>query len=66
MEWLVERCKVEIERPIDTIRRVLEGARVEGNWDDMADVMLPYRCLIELYQRVTRLKFALAGKRQCA
>jgi hypothetical protein len=66
LEWLVEQCKAELDRPTDTIRRVLEGARVEGNWDDMADVLLPYRCLIELYQRATRPKPALAGQKACA
>jgi hypothetical protein len=73
LEWLVEQCKAEIDRPTDTIRRVLEGARVEGHrqgerwvapyWDDMAEVALPYRCLIELYQRATQP--ALAGGRAC-
>jgi hypothetical protein len=76
LEWLVEQCKAELDRPTDTIRRVLEGARVEGHWatgkwiaphwDDMADVVLAYRCLIGLYQRATRPHPALAGERTCA
>ena len=73
LEWLVERCKPEIERPTDTIRRVLEGARVEGNWDDMADVMLPYRCLLasndactNTFSRRSRCARADAGRRRQA
>jgi hypothetical protein len=76
LEWLVEQCKAELDRPTDTIRRVLEGARVEGHWqgekwvapywDDMAEVVLPYRCLIALYQRATRPQPALAGEKVCA
>jgi hypothetical protein len=76
LEWLVEQCKAELDRPTDTIRRVLEGARVEGHrqddkwvaphWDDLTDVVLPYRCLIVLYQRGTRSQPALAGERACA
>jgi hypothetical protein len=64
LEWLIEQCRAELDRPTDTIRRVLEGARAEGHgeggtwvaphWDDMAEVVLPYRCLIELYQRATQ------------
>jgi hypothetical protein len=46
LEWLVEQSKADLNRPPDTIRRVPEGAWVEGYWDDMADVVLPYRCLI--------------------
>jgi hypothetical protein len=76
LEWLVEQCKAELDRPTDTIRRVLEGARVEGHqqggkwvtpyWDDMSEVVLPYRCLIALYQRATEPVPALAGERACA
>jgi len=76
LEWLVEQSKAELDRPTDTIRRVLEGARVEGHregerwvapyWDDMTEVVLPYRRLIELYQRATRPRPALDGERQCA
>jgi hypothetical protein len=79
-EWsagfLVELCRDHIDNPTDTIRRVLEGARVEGHrdggtwvaprWDDMAEVVVPYRCLIDLYQRATRPHPALAGERSCA
>jgi hypothetical protein len=76
LEWLVEQCKAELDRPTDTIRRVLEGARVEGHrqgerWvaphsDDMAEVVLPYQCLIGLYERATRSHPALTGERSCA
>lgn len=76
LEWLVEQCKADLDRPTDTLRRILEGARVEGHraggqwvpshWADMADVALPYRCLIELYQRAIRPQTALAGERSCA
>jgi hypothetical protein len=75
LEWLVEYCKSELDRPTDTVRCLLEGARVEGHregrtwvaphWDDMADVVLPYRCLIELYRRATRGRPALPGERAC-
>jgi hypothetical protein len=73
LEWLVEQCRTELDRPSNIIRRVLEGARVEGYregerwvapyWDDMAGVVLPYRRSIDLYQRATRLKPALAGEK---
>jgi hypothetical protein len=76
LEWLVEQCKAELDRPTDTIRRVLEGAQVEGHWegrtwvtphwDDMAEVVVPYRCLIALYQRATQPTPALPAERACA
>jgi hypothetical protein len=76
LEWLVEQCKAVLDRPTDTIRRVLDGARVEGHWeggtwvaphwDGMAEVVVPYRCLIDLYQRATQPHPALAGERACA
>lgn len=74
--WIVEQCRAEIDRPTDTIRRVLEGARVEGHWKEgqwvapswnaMADVVLPYPCLIALYQRATQPQPALPGEGACA
>jgi hypothetical protein len=76
VEWLVEQCRAALDRPTDTIRRVLEGARVEGHWaagkwiaphwDDMTEVVLPYRCLIALYQRATQPVPVLTGERACA
>src|SRR5262245_45873555 len=66
LAWLVAQCQGELDRPTDTVRRVLEGAIVDGKRDDMADVVLPYACLIELYQRATRPKPALAGESTCA
>jgi hypothetical protein len=74
-EFLIEYARPHLDRPTDIIRRVLEGARVEGHrqgesWvpphsDDMAEVVLPYRCLIDLYQRATRPTPALAGEKVC-
>jgi hypothetical protein len=76
LAWLVEQCKADLDRPTDIIRRVLEGARVEGHrdgdtwvapyWADMAEVALPYPCLLALYQRATRPVPAVAGERACA
>jgi hypothetical protein len=76
LEWLVEQSKAELDRPTETIRRVLEGARVESHrqgdrwvapyWDDMAEVVVRYRCLIELYQRATQPTPTLPGESACA
>jgi hypothetical protein len=73
-DWIVEQCKAEVDRP--TICRVLEGARVEGHWkggtwvaphwDTMAEVIIPYQCLIDLYVRAIRGRPALPGEKACA
>jgi hypothetical protein len=34
-------------------------------WEDMKDVVLPYRCLIALYQRATAQVLALDGEKVC-
>jgi hypothetical protein len=66
LAWLAAQCKAELDRPTDTIRRVLEGAIVDGKKDDMANVGLPYACLIELYQRATQPTPARADEKACA
>lgn len=64
--WLVEQCKGELDRPTDVIRRVLEGSIIDGKKETLWDVVLPYRCLIELYQRATKPTPALVGEPVCA
>ena len=64
--WLLEQVKDEIEKPTDTVRRILHGALVNGKHDMVADVVIPYPCLIELYQQATQSKPAVAGENACA
>ena len=49
VKYLVERYGEEIDHPTDTIRRVLEGATVDGKRVRMDDVVLPYWPLLNLY-----------------
>jgi hypothetical protein len=65
LEWLVEQYQGEIDRPTDTVRRVLQGTIVAGQHVSMAEVVLPYRCLIELYQQATTVVPALPGEEAC-
>jgi hypothetical protein len=64
--WLVEQVKSEIDKPTDTLRRIMHGAMVDGKHHLLADVVLPYSCLIALYQRVTQPVPALVGDKACA
>ena len=64
--WLVEQVKGELDKPTDTLRRVMHGSLVDGRHDMLTDVVIPYRCLIELYQRAIQPKPALVGDRVCA
>jgi hypothetical protein len=64
--WLLEQVKDEIDKPTDTVRRILHGTLVNGKHDMLADVVIPYRCLIQLYQRATQSKPAHAGEKACA
>jgi hypothetical protein len=66
LEWLLEQAKEKLDKPTDTLRRVMHGALVDGKHELLADVVIPYRCLIELYQRATQLKPALVGDKMCA
>jgi hypothetical protein len=65
LEWLVEQCKAEIDRPTDTVRRVLQGTTVDGQHVSMAEVVLPYHGLIALYQQATAVVPALPGEKEC-
>jgi hypothetical protein len=65
-EWLLEQVKGELDKPTDTLRRVMHRAMVDGKHQLLADMVLPYACLIELYQRVTQPVPALAGEKACA
>jgi hypothetical protein len=65
-EWFTEHVKGEIDRPSDTLRRILHGAVVDGKQHLLADVVISYRCLIELYQGATLPKLALVGEKACA
>jgi hypothetical protein len=49
VKYLVEQYGEEIDHPTDTIRRVLEGATVDGKRVRMDDVVLPYWPLLNLY-----------------
>jgi hypothetical protein len=62
----VEQVKGELDKPTDTLRRILHGAIVDGKHDMLADVVISYTCLIQLYQRATQSKPALAGEKACA
>jgi hypothetical protein len=41
LEWLVEQCKDHIDNPTATIRRVLEGAIVNGKRERLEDTVIP-------------------------
>jgi hypothetical protein len=56
----------EIDKPTETLRRVMHGVLVDGKHDMLSDVVLPYTCIIELYQRATQPTPALAGEKACA
>jgi hypothetical protein len=63
--WLVEQCRGQLEEPTATIRRVLYGALVDGKRVSLAEVVLPYTCLITLYNKATQPKPALVGEKAC-
>jgi hypothetical protein len=65
-EWLLEQVKGELDKPTDTLRRIMYGALVDGKHQLLPDVVIPYTCLIELYQRATQPKPALTGEKACA
>src|SRR5262245_4439462 len=62
---LLKQVKDEIDKPTDTLRRVMHGSLVDGKHDMLADTVLPYTCLIELYQQATQPKPAVAGEKAC-
>jgi hypothetical protein len=64
--WLVEQCRGQLEEPTATIRRVLSGALVDGRRVSLAEVVLPYTCLIALYNEAIHPKPALVGEKACA
>jgi hypothetical protein len=64
-EWLLEQVRGELEQPTEVLRRVLHGATVNGRHELLAEVVLPYACLIRLYQRAARPTPALAGEPAC-
>jgi hypothetical protein len=79
LDYLLHAVGSQLDEPTKTLRRVLEGAHVDGHrcalhdgtwvpayWTDMADVVLPYTCLLDLYDKATKPKSALAGERSCA
>ena len=77
LDYLLHAVGYQLDEPTKTLHRVLEGAHVEGHrcyddkwvpahWTDMADVVLPYTCLLDLYDKATKPKPALAGERSCA
>jgi hypothetical protein len=75
LDYLLHAVGSQLDEPTKTLRRVLEGAHVEGHyddkwvpahWTDMADVVLPYTCLLDLYDKATKPKPALAGEKTCA
>jgi hypothetical protein len=66
VEELVEMCGKELEHPTDTIRRIMEGIRVQGHHESLEDAVIPYRCLIELYQRTIQPPLVVEGERRCA
>jgi hypothetical protein len=49
VKYLVEQYGEEIDNPTDTIRRVLEGATVNGKHDKLESTVIPYWPLIQLY-----------------
>jgi hypothetical protein len=63
--WLVDQVKGEIDTPTDTVRRIVHGTVVDGKHQLLADRVLPYRCLIELYQRATTPKPPIVGIKAC-
>jgi hypothetical protein len=63
IDRLVDQVKGKIDAPTDTLRRIMHGAQVDGKHQLLADVPLPYTCLIELYQRATQPKPAPDGGR---
>ena len=65
IEWLVEQVKCAIDSPTDTVRRIMHGALLDGKHQLLADVVIPYTCLIELYQHATRPMPPLAGEKAC-
>ena len=66
VEWLREQVAGEIDQPTETLRRVMHGALVNGKHQLLADTVVPYRCLIALYQRATQSTPAPAGEKACA
>jgi hypothetical protein len=66
VEWLREQVADEIEKPTETLRRVMHGALVDGKHQLLAETVVPYRCLIALYQRATQPTPAPAGEKACA
>jgi hypothetical protein len=65
LEWLLEQSKGELDRPTETLRRIVYGAMVDGKHDLLTDVVLPYGCLIRVYQRAMHLVPAQGGERAC-
>jgi hypothetical protein len=59
-EWLIAQVRGHVDKPAETIDRLLKGVFVPAHgqgrgytpahWDDLADTVIPYRCLIALYQ----------------
>jgi hypothetical protein len=66
VEWLLEQVKGEIDKPTDMLKRLMHGALVDGKHQLLAEVVLPYSCLIQLYLRATQPVPALAGEKACA
>ena len=63
--WLLEQVKSEFDKPTETVRRIMQGAIVDGKHEMLTDVVIPYTCLIELYQRATGPKPALPEVKAC-
>jgi hypothetical protein len=57
LAFLHETVRAEIERPTETLTRILRSGPRE--------TVIPYTVLIELYHKATRPKPALAGEKSC-
>jgi hypothetical protein len=56
--WLIEQVRGDVDRPAEPVKRVLGLAP--------AETLVPYGCLIALYERATAVPLAGPGERRCA
>jgi hypothetical protein len=66
MEFIVRWCQPHLERPTDTVHRIMEGCRVNGRWDLLIDTVIPYPFLVELYIRATQPFSTTSEGKDCA
>jgi hypothetical protein len=63
-EWLFDQVRGHVDKPTETIDRLLKGVFVPAHrqgreytpahWDDLADTVIPYDCLLTLYHAAIR------------